>query len=235
MSVKVSPQGQSLAFGTAGPLLTPAGQMTDATFLTSVKKANLGARFPQTTRWAPPGSYALHPLDFITIGGVDLPLAQMPRGGDELDVSHRKAPGSNHATLVSHGKKTSPIQIRLRLFRDESLGYREGVLVGTDWWLEWDRIEPFLIAKSLSKQNAVPVRYPTLTRRGCDAIVFTKVEDPQHEKGLFFTVDLEGYDVRTVHSGDGKSKKVTREDIATRANPVPAKVVASPASKKRGK
>jgi hypothetical protein len=153
----------------------------------------------------------------IILPGLDW---QMPQGGVGLDVSHRKSPGADHSTLVSHGMKTSPVKIELLLFRDQSLGYKDGQRVGKDWWYEWEKIKDKLIAK-LEKRGALSVSYPTLAAVGCDSLIFTHIGLPQPKGIGMFVVDLEAYDPRTIK--DGGSKKVVKqlEKIGSRAAPSP--------------
>lgn len=230
----LSPQGEQLLLGTAGPLLSPDGRRIPATF-SAVGTAQRSTLIPQTDRWPLPGSGQLHPLDYITIMGVKLPLAGMPEGGQELDVSERKEPGSDWSSFVSHGKKSVPVRINLRLFRDQSLGYKNGVLVGKDWIAEYEKISAKLIAKSLSKRQAVPVSYPTLHARGCDSLIFTRVSDPKWTNGQFYVVELEGKDPRTTRVGS--SQKVAQlKDFGTRANPIPPQQAKpGPSAAKKGK
>lgn len=238
MTTRLSPKGQQLAFGTAGPLVGAQGQVLPATLVANSAFRETIGRFPQTDRWPLPGSGLLHPLDYIVIAGIDLPLDDMPDAGDELDVSERKAPGSDWSSFVSHGKKAAPVRIRLRLFRDQSLGYADGHVRGRDWFKAWDQLAPSLISNRLSKRNAVPVYYPTLHARGCDALIFTRASDPKRSSGQFYVVELEARDPRNVRigSGDGSKKVGRREDIGTRANPVPPQhSTPSPSAKKRGK
>lgn len=198
---------------------------------------------PQTDRWPLPGSGQLHPLDYITLAGVQLPLVSMPDGGEELDVSERKEPGSDYSSFVSHGKKNVPVKIQLLLFRDQSQGYRNGQLLGKDWIAEYYKIEPKLIAKSLSRRNAIPVSYPTLHARGCDSLIIVRKSDPKMSVRGQFIVELEGRDPRTIRVGSSHKMKQSK-DFGTRANPVPpqqagtkkgAAATGSPAAAKKGK
>lgn len=190
----------------------------------------------ETGRWPLPGA-GLHALDRIQIAGVWLPLAEMPQGADELDVSERKQPGSDFATFVSHGRKSVPVRITLLLFRDETLGWKDGRLVGKDWHAEYGKIRKTLLAKNLDKRGAVPVYYPTLQARGCTSLIFTHVGDPVRARGLFFTVALEGRDPRTVRKGGGSKKVQQVKDFGSRANPIPPQQAksAQPSTAKKGK
>lgn len=230
----ISPQGEQLLLGTAGPLVSSDGRRIPATFA-AVGAAQHSTLIPQTDRWPLPGSGGLHPLDYITIMGVKLPLASMPEGGQELDISERKEPGSDWSSFVSHGKKSVPVRISLRLFRDQSLGYRNGAIAGKDWIAEYEKIASKLIAKNLSKRQAVPVYYPTLHTRGCDSLIFTRVSDPKWMSGQFYAVELEGRDPRTIRVGS--SQKVAQlKDFGTRANPIPPQQAKQgPSAAKKGK
>ena len=224
MAIDLAPLGQAAAFGPTGivgPVLTAAGMVATAD-LAPGSAIFPTSQFPQTERWPYPGSGQLHPLDYITILGVQLPLAKMPQGGVGLDVSHRKSPGADHSTLVSHGMKTSPVKIELLLFRDQSLGYKDGQRVGKDWWYEWEKIKDKLIAKKLEKRGALSVSYPTLAAVGCDSLIFTHIGLPQPKGIGMFVVDLEAYDPRTVKDGGGSKKVVKQlEKVGSRAAPSP--------------
>lgn len=189
----------------------------------------------QTDRWPLPGSGDLHPLDKIQIAGVWLPLESMPTGSAELDVSERKQPGSDYSTFVSHGAKSTPVQIRLKLFRDEALGWKDGMLVGKDWLAEWRKVSSKLLAKNLGKDQAVPVYYPTLQARGVTSLIFTKITDLQRTNARFFTVELEGRDPRTVRRGGGSKKVKQAKDFGTRGNPIPPAQQADKAPSKAAK
>ena len=86
-------------------------------------------------------------------------------------------------------------------------------------------------------RGAVPVYYPTLQARGVTSLVFKRVGDPQRARGLFFTVELEGHDPRTIRRGGGSHKVKNLKDFGTRANPIPPQQQAakSPSTGKRGK
>lgn len=192
----------------------------------------------QTDRWPLPGSGQLHPLDKIQIAGVWLPLAEMPQGSAELDVSERKSPGSNFATFVAHGQKSTPVRIVLLLFRDDTLGWKDGFRQGKDWLAEYRKISASLPAKNLDKASAIPVYYPTLQARGVTSLIFTRVSDLQRAKGQFYTVEMEGRDPRTIRKGSSGSKKIEkRKDVYTRENPIPPaeQPTKAPSAKKKGK
>ena len=223
--------GQAALFGPTGivgPVLTAAGMAASADFAPG-NPLTPTSRFPQTERWPLPGSGQLHPLDMIKILGVWLPLAEMPEYGTGLDVSHRKAKGSDHATLVSHGKLTHPVKIKLRLWRDTTLGYKEGVRVGKDWHYEWEKIERLLIPEKLEKRGAVSVEYPLMASRGCDSVIFTEIGPYHRAGGQFYTIELKGYDPRTVKDNKGGSKKVVKQldKIGSRAAPSPQRAAES--------
>lgn len=256
----LSPQGQQLAFGTAGPLLTRDGRLITANFQSSETKAALAGMptIPQTDRWPLPGSGKLHPLDYIVIAGVQLPLASMPDGDQELDVSHRKPKGSHFTHLVSNGLKMSMVKIQLLLFRDQSQGYGGqgvngkgggAVIVGKDWVAEYDKIRPTLLASDVKKAgDAVTVFYPTLHAHGVDSLLFTKVGFPRRAHGMFFTVDLEGYSPKKEKAGTAKAVKTKARTLTTSENTknlnklspqerrnILNPAAATPASKHRGK
>lgn len=239
MAPNLSPKGQQLAFGTAGPLTTRDGRLITADFLSAESKAALASMplIPQTDRWPLPGSGQLHPLDYIVIKNVRLPLAAMPEGAKELDVSERKEPGSDYASFVSHGLKSVPVRISLILFRDQTLGYKDGALVGKDWIAEFGKIEKNLIAPKLQKRFAVPVFYHTLHHRGCDSLIFVRQGDPRMVKPGQFSIELEGHDPRTVRTGGGSHKVKQTKDFGTRANPIPkeSKESKTPSASQKGK
>jgi hypothetical protein len=164
----------------------------------------------------------------IKILGVWLPLAEMPEYGTGLDVSHRKAKGSDHATLVSHGKLTHPVKIKLRLWRDTTLGYKEGVRVGKDWFYEWEKIARLLIPEKLEKRGALSVEYPLMAANGCDSVIFTEIGPYHRAGGQFYTIELKGYDPRTVKDNKGSKKVVKQLDkIGSRAAPSPQRAAES--------
>lgn len=187
--------------------------------------------------WPLPGRGQLHPIDFITIMGVDLPLAEMPSGGLSLDIDKRKEPGSDYSRYVSQGKDSETIKIKILLFRDE--------WTGKDWWDNWGLIKDRLIAEKFDKRNAVSVAHPFLQLDGIDSILFTKRPLYEHDKGLMFTVALEGRDIRYTRglgSGKktgGKSKTVTQDpSLSTRsgsAAPASSGNIKTPAGKAANK
>lgn len=159
------------------------------------------ASFPQTNGFPQPGP-GLYEVDRITILGVTLPLAKSPEGALELDVDKKKEPGSDFATYVGQGLDSSEIKITIRLWREPG---------GKDWWVEWEKIRDKLIAKKLSKRNAVTVYHPILHAEGVDSLIITRRTFPQQEKGLFYTVELSGRDPRRINIGSNSTKKVQQD------------------------
>lgn len=160
------------------------------------------ASFPQTSAFPRPGE-GLHELDRITILGVTLPIDGLPQGGTVLEIDKKKDSGSDGSTYVSQGLDADPIKITVLLFRDSR--------TGADWFAEWDKIRDRLIARNLSKRNAIPVYHPVLHMEGVDSLLFVRKSFPQRRSGLFFAVELEARDPRRVKSGGGKSKKVEQD------------------------
>jgi hypothetical protein len=144
-----------------------------------------------------PGTSKLYGLDVVTIFDTQLPLARPIEAATELDIEKRKAPGSDYSTYVSHGLDSSPIRISLRLFRD--------IQSGKDWIAAYDEIRERLISRSLSKRNAVSVYHPFLDLEGINEIIFTKRSSMKQERGMMFTVDLEGFNPKTTRIGGGLS------------------------------
>lgn len=146
-------------------------------------------------RFPLPGTSKLYGLDVVTIFDTQLPLARPIEASTELDIEKRKAPGSDYSTYVSHGLDSSPIRISLRLFRD--------VQSGKDWIASYEEIRERLISRNLSKRNAVSVYHPFLDIEGINEIIFTKRSSLKQERGMMFTVDLEGFNPKTVRIGSG--------------------------------
>lgn len=159
------------------------------------------ASFPQTTAFPLPGE-GLYELDRITILGVQLPLEKMPEGALVLDVDKKKEPGSDYSTFVSQGFDADPIKIVVLLWRDQQ--------TGKDWFAEWDKVKDKIVAKNLNKRNAVSVYHPILHLEGVDSLLIKRKSFPILRKGLFFAIELEGYDPRRVRQG-GHSKKVEQD------------------------
>ena len=241
----------SLPFGAApqpnaagGKFLAASGQVVvlgNGAALAQQLSALQSSSFPQTTYW--PSLHvegSLHPLDYITINGVLLPLAAMPSGGKQLDISQRKAQGNINFLAAQHGAKRHPYKIVLKLFRDDSLGFTGGQRVGKDWFAEYQKIQDVLIrvksgAAFSSKMPAIPVVYPTLAASGCTSLIFTEQLDPQHAGGQFYTVQLEGIDPRDVKSGASTGVKANpRKAYGSKLDPAPPAVPHSgPAAQSR--
>jgi len=160
-------------------------------------------------RFPLPGASRLYILDCVTILGVQLPLARPIEAATELEIEKRKAPGSDYSTYVSHGLDSSPIRISLRLFRDitskvnfETVN-RDNRQEGKDWIAEYEKIRERLISRNLSKRNTVTVYHPFLDMEGINEIIFTKRSSMKQERGMMFTVDLEGFNPKTVRIGSG--------------------------------
>lgn len=165
-----------------------------------------------------PGTATLHPLDRIRILNYSLPLARPIETGLELDIERRKEPGSDYSSFVSHGIDATPIKITLALFRD--------LTSGKDWFADYLRIQDKLVARQLSRRNAVPVYHPFLDLHSINSIVFVKKSLPTHDRGLIFHITLEGYNPKVLRIGSGTGLKVAHATgIVDLANPngVPGK------------
>lgn len=158
-------------------------------------------------RFPLPGTSKLYGLDVVTIFDTQLPLARPIEASTELDIEKRKAPGSDYSTYVSHGLDSSPIRISLRLFRD--------IQSGKDWIAAYEEIRERLISRNLSKRNAVSVYHPFLNLEGINEIIFTKRSSMKQERGMMFTVDLEGFNPKTVRIGSGNSAASLKFQNAT--------------------
>jgi hypothetical protein len=154
-------------------------------------------------RFPLPGASRLYILDCITILGVQLPLARPIEASTELDIEKRKSPGTDYSTYVSHGLDSSPIRISLRLFRD--LTGQQKDQPGKDWIAAYETIRERLISRNLSKRNAITVYHPFLDMEGINEIIFTKRSSLKQERGMMFTVDLEGFNPKTTRIGGGLS------------------------------
>lgn len=161
-------------------------------------------RFPQ------PGTSTLHPLDCIQISNVTLPLDRPIEAGTELDIEKRKAPGSDYSTYVSHGLDSTPIRISIRLFVD--------MVSGKNWFTNYELIRDQLISKTLSRRNGIPVFHPLLDLEGITSVVFVKRSVPKSTNGLFFVVDLEGYNPKTLRVGSGGANTRIVQDLAVTSN-----------------
>lgn len=161
---------------------------------------------PPLTRFPLPGTAKLYALDAVQIAGTILPLDRPIEAGTALDVEKRKEPGSDYSTYVSHGLDSIPVRIALRLFRD--------VYSGKDWYADYLKVRDKLVAKQLSRRNAVSVYHPFLDEEGVNYVIFTKRSVPKHTQGHFFVVELEGYNPKTLRIGSGAggtSKKVQQD------------------------
>lgn len=161
---------------------------------------------PPLTKFPLPGTARLYSLDSVQIAGVTLPLDRPIEAGTALDVEKRKSPGSDWSEYVSHGLDSSPIRIALRLFRD--------VYSGKDWYADYLKIKDRIVAKQLSRRDALPVYHPFLDEENVISIIFTKRSTPKHAQGHFFVVELEGFNPKTLRIGSGAggaSKKVQQD------------------------
>jgi hypothetical protein len=162
-------------------------------------------------RFPLPGASRLYILDCITILGVQLPLARPIEASTELDIEKRKSPGTDYSTYVSHGLDSSPIRISLLLFRDITSGInfdtvnRDNKQEGKDWIAAYETIRERLISRNLSKRNTVTVYHPFLDMEGINEIIFTKRSSMKQQRGMLFTVDLEGFNPKTTRIGGGLS------------------------------
>jgi len=168
----------------------------------------------QYTRSFPlPGTATLHPLDRVRILNYVLPLARPIETGIELDIEKRKEPGSDYSAFVSHGIDAIPVKITLSLFKD--------LTSGKDWMSDYLRIKDRLVARRLSRRNAVSVYHPFLDMHGINEIVFVKQSIPSHDRGLIFHVTLEGYNPKVLRIGSGAATTKLEQDrlLITAANP----------------
>ena len=133
-----------------------------------------------------------------------MPLESPIEYGMELDIEKRKEPGSDYSSYVSHGIDAPPIRISLKLFRDLSSG--------KDWIKEYLSIKDRLIARFLSRRNAVPVYHPFLDLYGINSIVFVKDSGFRHTRGHFFTVTLEGFNPKALRIGSGGASRSVPND-----------------------
>lgn len=174
----------------------------------------MGFNLAYYTRSFPlPGTATLHPLDRIRILNYSLPLARPIETGLELDIEKRKEPGTDYSSFVSHGIDAIPVKVTLSLFRD--------LTSGKDWFADYLRIKDKLVARHLSRRNAVPVYHPFLDLHGINQIVFVKQSIPTHDRGLIFHVTLEGYNPKVLRIGSGASLSKLEQDrlLITAANP----------------
>ena len=169
------------------------------------------ARFPDLEQFPLPGTANLYVLDRVQILDATLPLESPIEYGMELDIEKRKEPGSDYSSYVSHGIDATPIRISLKLFRDLSSG--------KDWIKEYLKVKDRLIARFLSRRNAVPVYHPFLDLYGINSIVFTKDSGFRHTRGHFFTVTLEGFNPKALRIGSGGASRSVPNDpgLVTRA------------------
>ena len=169
------------------------------------------ANFPDLRQFPLPGTANLYVLDRVQILNAILPLESPIEYGMELDIEKRKEPGSDYSSYVSHGIDATPIRISLKLFRDLSSG--------KDWIKEYLSIKDRLIARFLSRRNAVSVYHPFLDLYGINSIVFVKDSGFRHSRGHFFTVTLEGFNPKALRIGSGGASRSVPNDpgLATRA------------------
>jgi len=174
----------------------------------------MGFNLAYYTRSFPlPGTATLHPLDRVRILNYVLPLARPIEAGLELDIEKRKEPGTDYSSFVSHGIDATPIKITLSLFRD--------LTSGKDWMSDYMKIQDKLVARHLSRRNAIPVYHPFLDMHSINQIVFVKKSILTHDKGLIFHVTLEGYNPKVLRIGSGASSSKLEQDrlLITAANP----------------
>lgn len=164
----------------------------------------------QLTHYPLPGTSTLFVLDRISILNWILPLDRPIEAGISLDVEKRKQPGSDYSSYVSHGIDTTPIRIALRLFKDLSSG--------KNWFENYDQIKDRLVSKFLSARNAVPVFHPLLDMEGINNIVFTDRTILQPAHGQFFTVQLTGFNPKTLHVGSGSGSTRAVQDLELDSN-----------------
>lgn len=172
----------------------------------------MGFNLAYYTRSFPlPGTATLHPLDRIRILNYSLPLARPIETGLELDIEKRKEPGTDYSSFVSHGIDAIPVKVTLSLFRD--------LTSGKDWFADYLRIKDKLVARHLSRRNAVPVYHPFLDLHSINQIVFVKQSIPTHDRGLIFHVTLEGYNPKVLRIGSNAAKVKHATGIVDQANP----------------
>ena len=162
------------------------------------------AKFPDLRQFPLPGTANLYVLDRVQILSAILPLEAPIDYGLELDIEKRKEPGSDYSSYVSHGIDATPIRISLKLFRDLSSG--------KDWIKDYLAIKDRLIARFLSRRNAVPVYHPFLDLYGINEIVFVKDSGFRHSRGHFFTVTLEGFNPKALRIGSGGASRSVPND-----------------------
>lgn len=162
------------------------------------------ANFPDLRQFPLPGTANLYVLDRVQILNAILPLESPIEYGMELDIEKRKEPGSDYSSYVSHGIDATPIRISLKLFRD--------LTSGKDWIKEYLSIKDRLIARFLSRRNAVPVYHPFLDLYGINSIVFVKDSGFRHSRGHFFTVTLEGFNPKALRIGSGGASRSVPQD-----------------------
>ena len=188
------------------------------------------ANFPDLRQFPLPGTANLYVLDRVQILSAILPLESPIEYGLELDIEKRKEPGSDYSSYVSHGIDATPIRISLKLFRDLSSG--------KDWIKEYLSIKDRLIARFLSRRNAVPVYHPFLDLYGINSIVFVKDSGFRHSRGHFFTVTLEGFNPKALRIGSsGASRSVPNDPGLAKLAPAKQKAenVKTPGQNQIGK
>ena len=174
------------------------------------------ANFPDLRQFPLPGTANLYVLDRVQILSAILPLESPIEYGLELDIEKRKEPGSDYSSYVSHGIDATPIRISLKLFRD--------LTSGKDWIKEYLAIKDRLVARFLSRRNAVSVYHPFLDLYGINEVVFVKDSGFRHTRGHFFTVTLEGFNPKALRIGSsGASKKVENDKGLAKLDPAKQK------------
>lgn len=162
------------------------------------------ANFPDLRQFPLPGTANLYVLDRVQILEAVMPLEAPIDYGLELDIEKRKEPGSDYSNYVSHGIDATPIRISLKLFRD--------LTSGKDWIKEYLSIKDRLVARFLSRRNAVPVYHPFLDLYGINSVVFVKDSGIRHTRGHFFTVTLEGFNPKALRIGSGGASRSVPQD-----------------------
>ena len=162
------------------------------------------ANFPDLRQFPLPGTANLYVLDRVQILSAILLLESPIEYGLELDIEKRKEPGSDYSSYVSHGIDATPIRISLKLFRD--------LTSGKDWIKDYLAIKDRLIARFLSRRNAVPVYHPFLDLYGINSVVFVKDSGIRHTRGHFFTVTLEGFNPKALRIGSGGASRSVPQD-----------------------
>ena len=188
------------------------------------------ANFPDLRQFPLPGTANLYVLDRVQILSAILPLESPIEYGLELDIEKRKEPGSDYSSYVSHGIDATPIRISLKLCRAGTSG--------KDWITDYRAIRDRLVARFLSRRNAVPVYHPFLDLYGINEVVFVKDSGFRHTRGHFFTVTLEGFNPKALRIGSGgASRSVPQDPGLAKLSPVKQKAenVKTPGQNQIGK